>query len=380
MKKPVLVLVVIWAVLSPLFSENGEVTDEPSQAETSGQLRRTEVVIAPAVSAALVFLTFVEDVLFYYNDFGYAEYLINEATLYSVHLPVYSVNALKGLAFSAATAVLSVSYELLRDHDAELFRSFMYTGIYQAGLYSTYAAYRDNRKRAKADAYDDEWRSHTFVASLSEVLGDFGEYETEWRPYDFFDLVLSPFRPENFLDPAVYILPISGIVNPLITRSHEHAPWNTGRMYLGTWEMSPFAAIPLMIGFFLLESSIIGIAEESHFRGFIYEEVGSTFGHVPAKIVDCLYFPAIHVPQEIIIGGFDTQTLLLNFAVRSLLTFYLDNIYDRGGLPRSIAAHMWMDFSLLFMYWLMESGVPQSDIDSILAIKPQFTIRIPLSY
>jgi membrane protease YdiL (CAAX protease family) len=387
MKKTVIAFIIMFLVY-PLFCQTGEsgaaggdeAVEETEVSDSSGYVSRTGVVIAPSISAALVLFSMLEDMLFYFVDWGDSEYWIKECTMYSVHLPVYSVDLFKGLVFSGTTAGLVASYELLENEDADLFRSFIYTGIYQTGLFSTYVSYRDNRIKAKKGTYSDDWRQHTFIAGFSEELADFGSYYTTWKPYSFFDLMLSPFQPENLFDPAVYILPLAGIINPLISRSHDNAPWNTGRMYVGTWELAPYAAVPIMLCFFLLESSIIGVVEESHFRGFIYEEVGSSFGHIPAKIVDCLYFPAIHVPQEIILEEYDTGTILLNFVIRSLLTFYLDNLYDRGGLPRSVAAHMWMDFSLLFMYWLMGSGVPQTDIESIMAFMPEITIRIPLSY
>ncbi|MBN2442960.1 MAG: CPBP family intramembrane metalloprotease [Spirochaetales bacterium] len=353
--------------------------DSTTEQETKN-LEHLDVILPPVISAVLAGIFMMEDALFYLVEWDDFEVWMKRGTIFSIHLPLYAVSPLQGVIATGVSGGLFASYELLRDQDADFFRNFFYTGIFQTGLYSTYLGYSGNRAKARPGIYNDDWRHETFAAQFSDDLGAFGGYYTEWKSYTLIDLITSPFKPRNFLDPLVGIFSVAGLISPLVKQSHDSAPWTTGKMYAGTWEMSPLAAIPMMLGFFFLESSIVSISEESHFRGFIYEELASNYGHIPAKIVDCVYFPAIHIPQEVFIAEFEPLTIGLNFLNRAILTFYMDNLYDRGGLERTVAAHFWIDFTLLFMQWLMASGEPQEDISAILAYLPELEIRIPLYY
>ncbi|MBN2536334.1 MAG: CPBP family intramembrane metalloprotease [Spirochaetales bacterium] len=350
-------------------------------ATASGEegLSHFEVIFPPTISSILAGIFMLEDVFFYLIDWGNTEIWVKRGTLFSIHVPLYFVSPCKALLITGISAGCFTVYELLQDQDADFFRDFFFTGIFQAALYSTYLSYKENRIKARSGIYNDDWRQETFAAMLAGDLGELGDVYEVWEPYTLLDLITSPFMPENLFDPMVCLLPLAGI-SPLFTRNHDSAPWTTGEMYIGTWKMSPFAAIPFMLAFFALESGIVSISEESHFRGFIYEEIGSNFGHISAKIFDCVYFPAIHISQEVFISDYDALTITRNFLSRALLTFYMDFLYDRGGLKRTVAAHFWIDYSLLFMQWLLVSGEPQDDVSSIMRIIPELQIRIPLNY
>jgi len=380
----IIIIVLIISPFSLVFAEDNfdfnNLNDIPAAAEEDKGLSHREVFLAPLISTILTGLYITEDAVFNVTDMGNTEIWIKRGTLFSIHVPLYSVSLFEGMLSTGISLGCFGMYEYLEDKDVDFFRNFFYTGIFQTGLYSTYLAYSRNREKAKPGIYNDEWRQETFAAKFSEELGNLGDVYEKWRSYTLLDLAVSPFKPDNLFDPMVGIFPIAGIISPLIRNSHDSAPWTTGEMYVGTWEMNPAAAVPLMLAFFFVESSIISISEESQFRGFIYEEIGSNYGHIPAKVVDCIYFPAIHVPQEVFILENDPLTILWNSLSRVMLTFYMDNLYDRGGLERTVAAHFWIDFTLLFVQWLMASGEPQPDVSSIMALLPEFRIQIPLIY
>lgn len=388
MRKTIFMLSIIFGI-TMLFTEtlsceeilpvSEEINDQVPGEETEG-LSHTEVILPSTISALLAGIFMLEDVLFHIVDWGDTEIWIKRGTIFSIHIPTYFVSPVTGLIITGVSAGCFTVYVLLEDQNADFFRNFFFTGVFQAALYSTYLSYKTNRVKARSGIYSNHWRQKTFAAMLAGNLGEFGDVYEEWEPYTLLDLMTSPFTPENLFDPMVGILPFAGILSPLITRDHDSAPWTTGTMYVGTWEMNPFAAVPLMLAFFFIESGIVSISEESHFRGFLYEEMGNTSGHIWAKIFDCIYFPAIHISQEVFISDFDTMTIARNFLSRALLTFYMDFLYDRGGLKRTVAAHYWIDFSLLFMQWLMVSGTPQEDVSSIMTLLPKIQIRIPLDY
>lgn len=343
-------------------------------------LTHIQVILPSAISAFLAGIFIIEDALFCIIEWGDSEIWIKRGTLFSIHVPLYFVSPFSGLLVTGISASCFTTYEFLRDRDVDFFRNFFFTGVFQAGIYSTYLSYKKNRVKARSGVYNDRWRQKTFAAGLSGSVIGFDDVYEKWEPYTLTDLLAAPFTPEHLFDPLIGILPFAGVLGSLITRSHDSAPWTTGTMYAGTWEMNPFAAIPLMFVFFFIESCIVSISEESHFRGFIYEEMGSNFGHIIAKIIDCIYFPSIHISQEVFISNFTPLVIASNFLSRAFLTFYMDTLYDRGGLQRTVAAHFWIDFSLLFTQWLMVSGSPQEDISSILMLLPGFQIRIPLDY
>ncbi len=376
--------------------ENGENRAEPAgtedrieSAETGGPvsgLSHTDVVLPAAISAGLAALSILEDGLFEAFDFGdFNEFWIRRITLYSMHLPVYATDMADGLVLSAATAGFVLSGDRLFDLGDVFFAQFLLTNAFDVSLFSTYAAYANNRPRARPGLYDDAWREASFVRVMPSTAGLFGGGESEsaysFGTYGFFDLALSPFDPVNISDYMVFLLPVAGFVQPFLENTHENAIWNTGRAYVGNYELSPALAIPLMGLFLMAESVMIGVCEEAHFRGFIYEELGSNYGDLAAKIVDALYFSVIHLPTDLYIANADGYTAAGNVAQRALLTVYLDCLYDRGGLPRSVAAHTWIDFSLLFSSYLVRGGAPQSGVGSLLALFPaglnlEFRIRL----
>lgn len=341
-------------------------------AKDEKNLTHAQVVVPPLISAILVGLYIVESGLFEELDLGEAESLIREGTLYSAHVPVYFIDPLRGLVCTGFTLGLRLSTDFLLSQDEYFFAGYTYTGIMQTAFFSTYIAYREGRIRAEEGIYSDTWREESLGMFLKKMMEEEPEVY-QWRPYSFLELCLTPFEGENIFDPMVFLLPVAAL-GQLIVYSHEDAIWTTGRAYIGTHEITPALAIPLMGLFLLVESIIIGVTEESHFRGFIYEEMGSNFGPIPAKIFDAIYFPAIHIPTDLYVADYEGLDILKNFLSRSVLTVYLDTLYDKGGLPRSVAAHVWLDFSLFFINYLLRGGVPQTDLGSLLEIFPGITV------
>lgn len=341
-------------------------------APTAG-LNHLEVVLPPLISASLVGLHILEQGLFSALDLGEAEPWIKEGTLYAAHLPLYFVDPLGGLAATGFTVGLRLTSELLYDQNEDIFADLTYTGMMQTAFFSTYLAYRAGRVNAKEGIYTDEWRRE----SLGTVLNQYLDPEAEvysWRPYNLFELAIAPFDPANLTDPMIYILPIAGIIGQLILQPHDEAIWTTGRAYIGMHEVSPAAGISAMALVFLLESVIIAVTEEAHFRGFIYEDAGSNYGDIAAKVIDGLYFPLVHLPTDIFYVQYDALSVLRNFVSRAVLTVYLDVLYDKAGLPRSVAAHFWIDWPLLLINYLLKGGEPMDGFESIMMLVPAVNI------
>ena len=101
--------------------------------------------------------------------------------------------------------------------------------------------------------------------------------------------------------------------------------------------------------------TMTGIGEEALFRGTGYEEMKVSFGIVPAKIIDAVIFPAVHIPQQVI-AGYDWPSILLTAAVQTGVTFLLQWIYDQGGLKDSIAVHAWVDIISSTLTYLFTTG------------------------
>lgn len=71
----------------------------------------------------------------------------------------------------------------------------------------------------------------------------------------------------------------------------------------------------------------------------------------PARALDTLFFPALHVPADIE-AGLKAGTVLFNFGWRSAKTVAFDEAEDRGGVPLAVAVHFWSDFVLIMARWV----------------------------
>jgi len=223
--------------------------DDEDEGEDYEGLNHTQVVVPPIISATLVGLYIIENGLFADVVSGSTESLIMDGTLYAAHVPVYFVDVLRGLACTGFTIGLRLSTDFLSSQNEEFFDDFTYTGIMQTAFFSTYIAYREGRFKAESGIYSNKWREESLGMFLRKIMEEDPEVY-QWRPYSFLELCVTSFEPENFTDPLVFILPIAGAIAPLIAYSHDDAIWTTGRAYIGTHEMNPALAVPLM-GLFL---------------------------------------------------------------------------------------------------------------------------------
>ncbi|MCX7024636.1 MAG: CPBP family glutamic-type intramembrane protease [Spirochaetes bacterium] len=356
------------AGLQPLASGDG-----------GGGLSEIEVLVPPAISAGAVAALFLGS----FFEFG-SETWFTLGTCAVGQVPLFFVDPLEGLLVAGASGGFYAASNSLQDTpEGEAFAPFAYTGIMQMTMYSTYAAYRDLRVRAERGIFDDGWRKGTpgrvAMAGFAEMVQQPDRLDGSWKPYSFAELFFSPLDGDNWTDPLFWEIAVVGTVRPLVTNSWDSSVFTTGRAYVGGWEVHPLLAIPVMAAVFYLESSLVGVAEESHFRGFLYEEAGRNYGGWYAKLFDCLYFPAVHVPQEIGME-YDTGTIALDFIQRSASTFILDLVYDAGGLKHSVAAHTLIDFTLLFSTWLMRAGEPQTSIEDFLTLVPPLSVGYVYAY
>lgn len=329
-------------------------------------LTRSQAALAPIISAGLIGLSFTEGLLLDSSS-SETQYAVYSGTIISAHLPMYFVDWQQGLLFSGLTGLtLAADHYYGENKGDPFFNSFIGSYPLEVNLYSTYAMYATTRPRVAPSEYNQNWRKSGLRTLIDQVF-PCKHNDGTWRPYNLGELLLAPVSWDNLSDFFVWYPGLVGLLVPMIAGDHDKAIWSTGKAYIGRQQMAPGLAIPLMALFFFLESTIIGVTEEAHFRGFIYEEIGSGAGHWWAKAVDMIYFPAVHVPGEMstdLTGG----EIALNFLRRSLLTFFIDISYDRGGLRRSVAMHTWIDFSLLFSYWLLKAGEPQESLQDILGM------------
>ena len=377
--KRILGILLIIFISHFLFSNNSDLQIDSD----SRGLNRLEVVIGPWISAGLVGASLVENMLFSLTPPDEGEYYIERFTTAGAQVPAVLSSPLEG----SLLVLLSLSQwgilEISSGIYTAFFKYFIKAHPSHFSMFSTYTAYRENRLRAGADVYLKDWRKDSLIVQAISGIEDLHSFQrtTKWKDYSFLELALETLNPKNIFDPM--ILPIAlGFVVPFINvnNSQYYAFWNQDRAFLGSLEMDPLLAVPLMGLYLLLESIFIAVTEESHFRGFIYEEVGSSIGSGAAKAVDMIYFPAIHIRSNLISPNFNLQKTSLRFVEKAALTLYLDVLYDRGGLPLSTAAHMWLDFTYFFTTWLLISGIPQESLSEGLNIVPSFHFEysIPL--
>lgn len=333
-----------------------------------------DCVIAPAVSTTFVLFGFLE------GSLGINSYWERMVSKGAAIVPVYFVNPLDGLALTVGFGGL-VGIERLMDSETNfgMLNDFAYTWLMEGTMYAAYLGYINSRIHAAPEIYKNDWRKGLTELDGEEFLAlPDTTFEKDWRPYGFGELFIAPLDGNHYNDLGMLILPFAGVIGPLIMYPHDKAIWNTGKTYIGNWEMPGIASIPLMLIFFYLESTIIAVSEESLFRGFLYEDIAASSDHINAKIFDCILFPAVHIPQEIDMG-YNGGQIALDFLRRSVLTIYLDLLYDRGGLTHTVTAHMLIDFSQMFTLWLLRGGAPQKKVSDLIGtiIPVEFAFRIP---
>ena len=64
--------------------------------------------------------------------------------------------------------------------------------------------------------------------------------------------------------------------------------------------------------------------------------------------------------------------VLLDFGFRSGATFGLQWAYDKGGLPKAVALHMWIDTAASLIDYLLESGTPS-------ALAVSFSVKLKMA-
>ncbi|MBN2736145.1 MAG: CPBP family intramembrane metalloprotease [Spirochaetales bacterium] len=376
MKKLVLIFCLLVFSFLSLFADTGA-----NIADSEGKLNYFELIVGPSLSALCIGLSILEDAYFGSKPPSIEGYYIDRLTIAGAHIPAILSSPLEGGLLLSLSASQWITAELTSGEFTAFFKDFIWSHPSHLAMFSTYTAYRVNRLKADPELYSKNWRDESILnnwISRIDFLKDF-QRSTQWQDYSFLDLSLATLNPENFLDPM--ILPIFiGFFIPFFQNSHDYAFWNQNRAFVGTLKLDPLIATPLMGIFFLFESIIIAVTEEAHFRGFIYEEMGSNFGSGMAKIFDSIYFPSIHIPTDLLLSQYDLKQSALHFLQRSALTLYLDFLYDRGGLPLSTTAHMLIDFTLFFSSWLLISGIPHADISSMLKkmLPLSLEYRIPL--
>ena len=115
----------------------------------------------------------------------------------------------------------------------------------------------------------------------------------------------------------------------------------------------------------------VGIGEEAVSRDLEYKELDISLGILPAKLINAVTFPALHVSQEIQ-AGYSAGQILLDFGFRSGATFGLQWAYDKGGLPKAVALHMWVDTAASLIDYLLESGTPS-------ALAVSFSVKLKMA-
>jgi len=92
-----------------------------------------------------------------------------------------------------------------------------------------------------------------------------------------------------------------------------------------------------------------------------------------------IIFPAIHVPQEIVLGK-SSEDIIEQFVFRSVATLLFDHAYDKGGLPLSTALHLWFNVVSVSMDWAATEGVKSSSSGSGSSAIPPLAIDFSIRF
>ena len=191
------------------------------------------------------------------------------------------------------------------------------------------------------------------------------------------ELLLAPFRIRNMADLSFWV-PLLGacvtnIAGRILTEGTDQSVFATGRAFVGRTEVPIGLGLlsTLLVG--AVNYTFTGIGEEAVFRGLEYRELSERLGPAPARIINAITFPAVHVPQEIR-NGASFGSILIGLSWRAVTTLGLQWAYDTGGLQRSVAQHMWIDTLFGVINYLLFSGV-EGEEGSLPAVMVGFDVR-----
>jgi membrane protease YdiL (CAAX protease family) len=304
-----------------------------------GTTSRGEVGNALAFSAVAQAASVLESFAFGKDWYPYA--LLGTVTLQSLPGLVLNVPAAwQGLAAQLGCDALSLGSHALAP--GAYFNPLLFNAAHKLSMYGTYALYADLRRRC-----------------------DDGAYAAAFTGLSLADLAAAPFNAEVLSKPYVWgtIVTVAAVAAATIAGADQSkAPWTTGRSYLGSRELPPWAGFGITLATAIANFTMTAIGEEALYRGTYYEELKMRLGTVPAKLMEANYFTLSHYPQK---GGEVARTgflaLLRNYAMSLAMTLWLQCVYDWGGLPASIAVHAWDDVIFGLVDWLLTAGMPYDD-------------------
>jgi membrane protease YdiL (CAAX protease family) len=365
MKKPFFICLLIFFFIFPcniLAQENQNID----------KLNHFEVLFPALISAGFITSFLILD-LFYNAGFSDSiPYDLIDFSLFLTVLPMYFYNLPMALIFSATSLGLYFLSQTLYDIDEDFIAEIPSNGFLDFSFFTVYSIYRDRREMAKNGIYNNGWTENSF--GNSSVISYFPYIKlTKWEPYSFFDLALAPISKEGLFDTLLFPIIPAGLLAPflqqaLLGNNFEQSVFSTGKAFIGMHELPILLGVPIMMVFLYTLCSLVAIGEESLFRGFIYEELGATYNEWVAKVTDILVFPLFHLPGEIEFYQQNPEYFFNYFIRRSILTFYIDIMYDRGSLLRSVAFHFWVDFTQLLAYYLIYGGVAHEDFTDIIGM------------
>ena len=178
--------------------------------------------------------------------------------------------------------------------------------------------------------------------------------------YDLLTLAAAPFSSENVFSPLVWVPSIVGPAS-LVAFYLVFEPdlgvavYKSGQSHIGSAQVSPALGGLSAAAFGTLDMLAVSVGEESYYRGILYEEAKRSLGTWPARAMDMILFPSIHLPTDIL-AGLKAETIIFNFGWRSAMTLVFDLAYDAGGLPLSVSTHFWSDLVLIMAQWLFYGG------------------------
>ena len=199
-----------------------------------------------------------------------------------------------------------------------------------------------------------QYKGYTKARSMAKD-GIYNEYED----LSFGDVFTAPFNPNILSKKSVWI-PIAAFSAIMLgydcLAGFDNSVFKTGESYLGNYKIPIALGTAAVFAVSCFNFTMTGIGEEALFRGTGYEEMKVSLGIIPAKIIDAVVFPGVHVPQAIN-AGYDWLTILLTTGLyQSGVTFLLQWIYDQGGLKDSIATHAWFDIISYTLAYLFTTG------------------------
>jgi membrane protease YdiL (CAAX protease family) len=199
-------------------------------------------------------------------------------------------------------------------------------------------------------------------------------------PYGIAELALAPFDPANYREWYVwgYLGSMAAYAAvAALGADQSNAVWSTGRAYLGDESFPLWAGIPLMLALQTANFTATGIGEEALYRGVYYSEMKYRWGEWPAKIGDAAWFTASHLPQQRDkLSGYTLGQWALKLGLSAVQTFWLQYVYDQGGLKPAIAVHAANDVISFMVDWLVAGGVPNERGFSI--NQRSLSVTIPL--